>query len=525
MTYASHMNMGRTPQSEKIPGSTQVANAAGGFGWQKDDWSRLDEFLILGCEGGTYYAEERPMTLENADVVLRCLKSDGARVVKRTVEISQSGRAPKNDPALFVLALGVKFGDESTRRDAYAALPLVARIGTFHFSFQKSLDELGVGWGRGRRRASGNWYTERSAESLAYQLAKYQSRNGYANRDLLRLAHPKAPTPAHQALFKWAVDDGLSEGIPQLIEDMVRMKKAESVDQVVRVLSENPKLTWEMVPTEHLAHAKVWEALLPNLKMGALIRNMGRMTANGLIAPMSNAARVVAERLVDGEALREERVHPIAALQALGIYSQGHGEKGKLNWTPAREVIDGLDRAFYLCFGNVEASGKRILICIDVSGSMHGGEVAGLPGITPAKGAVAMGLVTANAEKQWTMIGYTTRVQPFTFSPRERMDDVLRKMPRVGEGTDCAQPMIWALENKVPVDVFLQLTDSQTWQGGIHPAQALREYRQKMGIPAKMVVVGMTAAGTSVGDPDDAGTLDVVGFDTNAPNLIADFAK
>ena len=75
------------------------------------------------------------------------------------------------------------------------------------------------------------------------------------------------------------------------------------------------------------------------------------------------------------------------------------------------------------------------------------------------------------------------------------------------------------------MDVFVVLTDSETWANPyIHPAQALREYREWSGIPAKLIVVGMVSSGFSVADPNDAGTLDVVGFDTAAPQLMAQFA-
>ena len=69
------------------------------------------------------------------------------------------------------------------------------------------------------------------------------------------------------------------------------------------------------------------------------------------------------------------------------------------------------------------------------------------------------------------------------------------------------------------------LTDSETWAGPIHPTEALRKYRQEMGIPAKLVVVAMVANEFTIADPQDAGMMDVVGFDSAAPALIADFAK
>ena len=91
-------------------------------------------------------------------------------------------------------------------------------------------------------------------------------------------------------------------------------------------------------------------------------------------------------------------------------------------------------------------------------------------------------------------------------------------------GTDCALPMLDALGKKIPVDCFVILTDSETWAGPIHPAEALRKYRQEMGIPAKLVVVAMVSNGFTIADPADAGMMDVVGFDSAAPALIADFA-
>lgn len=59
----------------------------------------------------------------------------------------------------------------------------------------------------------------------------------------------------------------------------------------------------------------------------------------------------------------------------------------------------------------------------------------------------------------------------------------------------------------------------------MHPHQALYAYRKQTGIPAKLVVAGMTATAFSIADPDDAGMLDVAGFDAAVPTLIADFAR
>ena len=85
--------------------------------------------------------------------------------------------------------------------------------------------------------------------------------------------------------------------------------------------------------------------------------------------------------------------------------------------------------------------------------------------------------------------------------------------------------MLYALEHRLAVDMFVVLTDSETWAGTIQPDEALRTYRARTGIPAKLVVVGMTSNGFTIADANDGGMLDVVGFDAAAPALIADFAR
>jgi 60 kDa SS-A/Ro ribonucleoprotein len=85
--------------------------------------------------------------------------------------------------------------------------------------------------------------------------------------------------------------------------------------------------------------------------------------------------------------------------------------------------------------------------------------------------------------------------------------------------------MLWALKNNIKADAFVIYTDNETWAGAIHPHQALEMYRQKTGIPAKLIPVGMTATQYTVGNPDDVGTMNVVGFDTATPQVISDFIR
>ncbi|MEZ4669500.1 MAG: hypothetical protein R3E39_16470 [Anaerolineae bacterium] len=200
--------------------------------------------------------------------------------------------------------------------------------------------------------------------------------------------------------------------------------------------------------------------------------------------------------------------------------------RGDGTWTPTARVIDALDDAFYKAFQNVEPSGLRMLLALDVSGSMSMGTVAGVPGLTPRDASAAMALVTARTEPHYDIISFQDKIVPLNISAKMRLDDAVKATSNLPFGrTDCAQPMLYALEHKLKVDTFVVYTDSESWFGSIHPAQALTQYREQMGIPARLVVVGMVANNFTIADPNDAGMLDVVGFDSAAPQLISAFAQ
>jgi 60 kDa SS-A/Ro ribonucleoprotein len=166
MSYLKRHGTKQAPQWLPLP--RQVANSAGGHAWPVDDWARLRRFLVLGSEGGTYYASELALTRENAGAVERAIRADGKRAVAEIVTVSCEGHAPKNDPALFALAFAAGAADEETRRAALDALPRVARTGTHLFRFATFVEDF-RGWGRSLRRAVGRWYATQPVDALAYQ--------------------------------------------------------------------------------------------------------------------------------------------------------------------------------------------------------------------------------------------------------------------------------------------------------------------------------------------------------------------
>ena len=523
-----------TPQSQAIPGreAEMARNNAGGFTFTLDKWGTLDRFIVIGSEGGNYYVGEKDLTKQSFTNTLACIAEDGVRAVNRAVEYSVAGRAPKNDAALVVLALAAAKGSPEVQAAAYDALPKVARIGTHLFTFVSILNSMGK-WNAAAKRGLAKWYTNRSIEKLAVQVLKYQSRNGWSHRDVLRLAHVKAQNEVQNNLFKYVVKGGeaLTQGdaIPQLVVDFEYLKRAESSKDVVRLIESNKDISWELVPTQFLKDPDVLMALLPSMGLTAVIRQLGKLTAAGVLAPMSEGQKLVVNKLSDAEALKAQRVHPITILQALKQYSAGHGEKGSLVWSPNQRISDSLNDAFYAAFGNIEKTDAGQFIAVDVSGSMsmESSKVNGSPNLYARDVAACMAMAIARSSSNYFVAGFSNGMHELKISPSMRLDQVIRVMSSLPfQSTDCSLPMVYAKEKRMSgVDLFTVITDNETYAGRIQPVQALRDYRNAFNKTAKLCVIGTSVSSFTIADPKDAGMLDIAGFDSAAPQIIADFAS
>jgi 60 kDa SS-A/Ro ribonucleoprotein len=513
------------PQMEPLY-ERQVQNNAGGYVFQIDDWGRLDRFLVLGSSEPTYYQSARALTRDNAKCVERCYDLDADRTVARIVEISDAGRAPKNDPAIFALALGAVHKDVAVRQKALAQMHRVCRTGTHLFQFITAVRALGRGWGRSLKRAVAEWYDKKPVEKVAYQAIKYRSRENYTHKRMLQTAHPAGDGDiARETLYRWICDKEYDiETLPPLVRCHLAAMLPDVSKPTLIELIKTARLPWEAIPTEVTKDPDVWSAMLPNMGVTALIRNLGGMTQYGTLKPLEPEVRIVTDRLTDIGELRRARIHPFNVLVALAVYRSGSAVRGSRSWDPVGQVVDALEEAFYLSFSTVAPTGKRTLIGLDVSGSMSS-PLMGSP-LSVCEGAAAMAMVTMRAEQNWHVYAFADGFRDLHLSAKNSLDDVLKKTRNVNfGGTDCSLPMVYALERGLKVDVFQVYTDNETYAGRSHPVQALQRYRDKTGIPAKLVVSGMTSTGFTIADPNDAGMLDVVGFDSAAPSVIADFAR
>lgn len=513
------------PQTEPF-NKRQVKNNAGGFVFQLDNWKRLDRFLVLGSDAPTYYQKAPELTRENAACVVACFDENAVKTIDVIVSVSVEGRAPKNDPAIFALAIGATHQDVKVRQLALAAMPSVCRTSTHLFAFVKICIALGRGWGRSFKRAIAKWYNDMPVDRVAYQVIKYREREGYTHKRLMQTAHPDPGSdPARIALYQWLW--GIkhdSKPLPQLIHAHESAMDPEVNKKMRLTLVNDFNLPWEALPTECNADPDYWTAMLPKMGLTALIRNLGNMSRIGVIKPLSAQEKLICERLSNDEDLRKSRVHPFNILYALKTYNSGRGFRGTNTWEASQSIASALDKAFYKSFKNMVPTGKRHLFGLDVSGSMS--SPMGGSNISCCEATAALSLVTANVESQTHIMGFASTFKDLKIRAGDTLEAATRKAQDNNFGsTDCSVAIEYALGRRIEVDVFVIMTDNETYAGHVHPVKALQDYRKQMGINAKMVVVGMTSTGFSIADASDSGMLDIAGFDASVPQIISEFAR
>lgn len=468
-----------------------------------DDWKRLERFLITGSTESSYYVAAQPANAQSLHAVKACLRADGLRVVRSIIDIADSGRAIGNAPSLQVLALASSsaFASTLTNATALAALPEVARTASDLCVFASLVDDI-RGWGRGLRSAVAKWYLSKPAGELAYQIMKDPGVQGWTHADLIRLSHPKAETPALNAVFQWAVDGALGHlatadirhGELRQVYAFEQVAKAASESEVVRWI-EDERLTHEMIPMQWKQSARVWEALLENLPYAAMVSHVGQMTEVGLLGPHTASSALVIARLMDRKRVANAKVHPVTLLSTWLAYRQAHG---------IANVLDSLEDAFHASFDNVEPTGRRVFAAVDST--------------APLELAAAMVMAFVRSEKGAIVWGTN-------INAKHTLSQVCQALARDPRPVDAFLAIAEARQRAIAVDGFVILTGNPEFNGSGHRTRAFNAYRQATGIQAKLVVVAMNGAEGGINDQADQDQLDIIGFDASVPAVIAEFLR
>jgi 60 kDa SS-A/Ro ribonucleoprotein len=517
-------NKTKTPQNQPIPGreSEMIQGRSGGFMFDAGIWKMLRRCLLIGTAQSTYYAGKRELTEDFVAVLREAIALNPSKVAEEILYASD-GHSINNSAPIFALVL-LSMGETPEAKKAFQEIfPSVIRTGSHFYEWLNYTKSL-RGFGKIIREVGTTWLSREDVKGLAYQLLKYQQRNGFSHRDALRLFHVKPPTEDHRQLFEWVVK-GWEELPAEIPSDVLA--------QIwwYEWLKRNPERTEEAILQGHLTHEMAapvgkmnkpaWQLLFNEMPIGAMLRNLGSLTELGVLRADEtvNCDRVAAV-LNNPERLRKGRIHPIDVLKALKTYQSG-GRLGRSQktWNPVDRIVGILESALELSFEVVEPTGKVFMHAVDVSGSMAG-LVADM-GLSCCEIATTMALVTAKAEKNYMIRGFANEFRELGISGKDTFSSAVSKASNQNfGGTDASVAYDWMIKNKFKADVICFWTDSESWAGYKHPSQALAEYRQKVNKDIKAVYVTLAPYQITLVDPKDPLSWDLGGFDPGIPRII-----
>ncbi len=532
-----------TLQSEPIPGreDEMTKNLAGGYGFKAGQWTALRRWLLTGSMANAFYQGKEEMTSSNVDALKKCMTQDASRVAQEILDASFNGMSVHTP--LFALA-NLSTGDQASKSAFREVFSQVARNGSQLYEVLSYIKGQ-RGFGSLIHKTVKDWFDGKEAGELEYQFLKYQSRYNWSGRDVLRMIKPIPKNEDTKAVFNWIAGGSkknpLRKEWPAALERINAyefLKTGNAAESDIIDAINKYRMTWEMMPGNLTQTSKVWEALFKNMPVGATIRNIGNLTDKGVFKNTANID-ILEERLTESN-LKKAHIHPVSFATALMVYDAG-GDlgKSKLTWDPIGRVKDAMEDGIEACFDSVEPTGLNFFYALDVSGSMTSGSVGNL-WMTPLQVQGVLALASVRAEKNYFVGGFDDQFTPIKGLTKKTNYQTVIKAPSYwgrgsGDsiwpsnfgGTDANAAYDYAIKNQIRSDVFVFITDSESWTGHKHPSQGLKKYRNRINKNAKAIYITLTAYGDHITlvDPKDSQSYDIAGFTGQTPKLINKIAR
>uniref|UniRef100_A0A6C0HHQ0 TROVE domain-containing protein n=1 Tax=viral metagenome TaxID=1070528 RepID=A0A6C0HHQ0_9ZZZZ len=451
-----------------------------------------------------------------------------------------------------------------------------------------------LGFGRAFKTALNRSFLKKTPQALAYQVTKYQSRGDWSFNDIIKCTHLRTGTGENRKRnTKYLPSDYQAPPIkPATPMDLVLRYSMYGMEELTKLaqafnLLEDPiysylcgvdiakkmqentesnvndliqlifkhRLVREHLPTWSMKNCAVQRALLfgdyrrggaKPPPMTALLRNLASLTSIGLFEDKELLSLVV-KHLTDKEAVQKSRIHPVNVIIAWFVYRKGHGFKGKLTWTPLKEICDALEQMAFLAFANAPPTTKRYGVFIDGSGSMTAETT--FQGLSNADIAALLSLVIARSSQRpqaqlqehlfYVFSAKNTGSYKKYGTPTDNtglydvghhihanstFQEVLDAVQLSNWGsTDISNGIRYLERANKHVDAVIVITDNDI-NTGEKPLVALNSYRAKIGNPnVKLITLAVQLNDLTIADPSDKGMLDMCGFDTNSYQVMHAF--
>lgn len=490
-------------QQATVP-ACDMLNAAQAPAYAYTAKHKLAQLAATGCLNQTFYASAESQ-LEN---VLQLVTELDSRYVAKAALYARKKGHMKDMPTLMLAALTAQrsvlvpelFGQVVDSGKMLRNFVQILRSGV---TGRKSL-------GSQPKRLVQNWLNNASE----YQLLQASIGNQPSLADVVKMVHPKPHEAWRAAFFAWLIGKPVDvRTLPALTRSLLAFRSGAS-DEV-------PQVPFQLLGNETLSKEQ-WASQARNMGWQGLRMNLNTLARHGAFQ-VPGFAKYAAVRLADAEAVAKARVYPYQLLAAYRMTG---------NDVP-HVVREALQEALELSLANVPTLQGSVIVCPDVSGSMHSPVTGYRQGATTAVRCIDVAALVAAAvlrkQPAAQVMPFEMQVVDIQLNPRDSVMSNAAKLAAIGGGgTNCSAPLAKLANAKARVDTLILVSDNESWIDARHHGgtETMRQWERikQINPQARLVCIDMQpGATTQAADREDI--LNVGGFSDAVFDVIEQFTS
>ena len=483
--------------------ATDTLNNHAAPAYQYSDAHALVQVAMTGTFGALTYTDP----LEELEYVLDLSESVDPAFLAKTAIYSRKTGHMKDMPALLLAILA--------RLDPILFTTAFARVvdnGKMLRNFVQIMRSGQTGrksLGSAPKRMVANWLNQASD----WAILNANIGNDPSLADVIKMVHPKPADQARDALFAWIIGKPCDVTLlPVAVQDYLRFKETGK--------GALPDVPFQML-TQLPLTSRHWAKIAKNASWQMTRMNLNTFLRHGVL-DMANMRRHVAATLRDPARIKRARVFPYQLMTAYQALSDD---------MPA-EIREALHDAMELAVKNVPAFKGSVVVCPDVSGSMHCPVTGYRAGSTTATrfvdvaGLVAAAILRKNPRA--VILPFEIRVRKTHLEPKDTVLTNARRLAGLGGGgTNCSAPLEWLVAKGQSPDLVIFVSDNQSWADARsrHGTAMMKQWQllKRRNPAAKLVCIDIAPYATTQAK-ERADVLNIGGFSDSVFEQIAAFS-
>lgn len=418
---------------------TDTYNEAGGIAYTLTPKQQLAQLAATGCLNNTYYADAQ----SQLDQVLKLAESLDAEFIAKTAVYARQKGFMKDMPALLLAVLAQKDVNMFAR-----VFDQVVDNGKMLRNFAQIIRSGAVGrksFGNRPKKLMQTWLLTATEK----QLLNAAVGNSPSLADVVKMVHPKPREAWRAAWFAWLIGKPYDrEALPPITRAFEDYKQSRE--------GELPNVPFQMLTALDL-NSGDWAQIARNGSWQQVRQNLNTFLRHEVFEKSKNI-KMVAEKLRDETAITRARVLPYQLLTAYQATSE----------QMPFEIREALQDAMETAVQNVPAIQGKVVVCPDVSGSMHS-PVTGYRGSASTKTrcidiAALVSAAMLRTNPQARVIPFEQITVNVKLNPRDSIMTNAEKLANVGGGgTACSAPLAMLNREKADVDLVVIVSDNESW--------------------------------------------------------------